>query len=964
MIKFAALVVLFAAVASRPANAASTHPDHDSAFKHGVSCRQPTAKSSFIFTLVHLEPISGDVGSANKTIVEWQVATDKSFDADTIVASGESVAPLVKSGYLRPSALVKGLTPDQHYFYRFKVLPDGPVSPTGTFHTPSAREGDQTGEKSAIATAAAVSKRLKIRSDASLDRKRRQLSGATVAGTLGHTLSADKATIRTAEAPIGNFVCDAMKWFVEEVEGLVPDFCLVNSGAIRADLPAGAVTFDQIEAALPYKNNVLVQIITGLGLITALENSVNGNFATNELRGAFLQVAGFRFAFNPLAPPQQRVTNVEIEVGDSYAPIDPCTFYLLVTNDYLAGGGDGYSSIKASQDVLDIGQMVEAVELFLGARSPVTGYAAPEGRIIRCDTTPSAICTAAIDPSASHCAASFRLLHYSDVHSRVEAATSAAAPCSEAQEEQGICYGGFARMATYINSVREAVPNVLLLDGGDMSVGTIWDLVYRDRKPSAAFQNSIGVDAFTLGDHEFDFGVEELVAYLKGLNMPIVSCNVITDRFPSLTPLIKPYAIVEIGGSGVKAAIIGYITPSTANTSLGGKQVDFEPLIVPSVKKAIQQVKDDYGDQINIFIGLSHAGLWYDIQVAQEVPELDFIVGGLNHYFFWSDGKTLGPRLDASNPSSSQKPDQPYPLVVDSKVVPGKKIPIVQAYYASRYIGSMDLSFDADGNLVSFSGAPVLLGGSVSSNPVARDPETLNLIQGFAESVHDLSGQRIGERGLVRSGESALGNLICDSMIWYLKETTNLAPADACLLNGGLIRANLSADYVTLGDILNVPFANTMTLLSITGAQLVAALENAVSGNLMTENVTQLQDRMAQVSGFTFMYDETKPVGTRVLSVSMLKGNGSHVPVDPCQAYSLVTTDFVAAGLDGYTVLASAPRLLETGVPIEMVLSEYGKYLSLLPSCIECRIIRCSDNPAICPIVRNVTAYCLPPPPP
>ncbi|EFJ43905.1 hypothetical protein VOLCADRAFT_65539 [Volvox carteri f. nagariensis] len=93
-------------------------------------------------------------------------------------------------------------------------------------------------------------------------------------------------------------------------------------------------------------------------------------------------------------------------------------------------------------------------------------------------------------------AVDFTLLHYSDVHSRVEAATSTFGPCTEALEAQGVCYGGFARMASYIKSVRASKENVLLLDGGDMSVGTIWDYVYRNRAPSAAFQNAIGVDAF------------------------------------------------------------------------------------------------------------------------------------------------------------------------------------------------------------------------------------------------------------------------------------------------------------------------------------------------------------------------------------------------------------------------------------------------------------------------------------
>ncbi|KXZ45159.1 hypothetical protein GPECTOR_57g449 [Gonium pectorale] len=881
--------------------------------------------------------------------VEWQLAADESFAS--VVASGSARTTALKNGDLRVEASLSGLTHDTTYFYRFVVLPDGPLSAVGSFRTPSDDE-PQVAELasgtaalqvvdvgSAIAqvkgtAAAAVARRRQGEvgpAGATAASRARLLAdmGSAAVGSLGSELTSDRAIVRLQEAPLGNLVCDALMAYVKE-SSHAADFCLLNGGMFTAPLPKGAVTKGDITKALGRGNTLVVKQVTGLALKTALETGLLADFAAGETRGAFPQIAGFRFAFDPAAHRHARLTRLEVRRADgSFAPVEMCATYTLVTNDYLARGGDSYTSFKAAKTLADGGTLVTlAVEQFLAAKPPVaTAYDGPEGRITRCGAAApagAAVCAGA--PTAfGRCPVDLTLLHYSDVHSRVEAATSTAAPCSEAQEAQGVCFGGFARMASYVKTVRQSGGNVLLLDGGDMSVGTIWDTVYRNRTASAAFQNAIGVDAF------FDFGAASLVSYLKQLQMPILGCNINTTRFPDLTPLIKPYTVVELGASGVRAGIVGYITPSTASTSLGGREVDFPPLVIPAIRSCIAAMKEEYANTIDVIIGLSHAGIWYDSRVAEAVPEIDLIVGGLNHMFFYADGKTPGPRLVASSPTSGQVPDYPYPHLVANNAT-GKRVPIVQAFYAGRYMGHLELSFDAAGVLTRYGGQPVLLGGSASANNVTRDPATLELIASYVGPIKEI-GSRVlayspsllsADRSLVRAREAPLGNLICDAMRWYIETTTQLTPADACMLNGGSIRSSIDASHVTLGAVLAMlPFGNTMVVLNVTGEQLINALENGVSGSLGPNTSTsQLAGKMSQVSGVWYMFNESAPVGRRVFDAS-IRVNGERVPVMPCSYYTIITTDFMAAGNDGYIMFSKAERILDSGVPMDMAVGVF-----------------------------------------
>ncbi|GAA5534046.1 bifunctional metallophosphatase/5'-nucleotidase [Deinococcus aluminii] len=167
-----------------------------------------------------------------------------------------------------------------------------------------------------------------------VDRWNAKLS-ADLGQTIGRTTVALDAVTkdnRTRETNLGNFIADAQR------QATGTDAALVNGGNIRTDqlYPAGNLTKKDIYGILPFGNIVTVIKVTGAQLKAALENGVS---QVETVAGRFPQVSGLTFAFNPATPAGQRVSDVL--VGGQ--PLDPARTYTLSINDYLLGGGDGYT---------------------------------------------------------------------------------------------------------------------------------------------------------------------------------------------------------------------------------------------------------------------------------------------------------------------------------------------------------------------------------------------------------------------------------------------------------------------------------------------------------------------------------------------------------------------------------------------------------------------------------------------
>ena len=249
------------------------------------------------------------------------------------------------------------------------------------------------------------------------------------------------------------------------------------------------------------------------------------------------------------------------------------------------------------------------------------------------------------------------IVHVNDTHSHFEPERSG--------EYAGM--GGALERAAYVDSVRVAdgASNVLLLHAGDFCQGTSY---FSELKGVVEVSdlNAMGYDVVTLGNHEFDNGIEGLGQLLSGLNMPVVVCNYDFSPFEA-GKYIQPYAIVE--KAGLKIGVVGVLCG--LKDMVAGDIANRIPAFdtVPTVQKYVDLLRP----QCDVVIALTHIGYvehnpgdLIDSQLAAATRGIDLIVGGHSHTFL-------------------EEPD--YVANLD-----GERVPIVQTGWMGVYMGEFHVS--------------------------------------------------------------------------------------------------------------------------------------------------------------------------------------------------------------------------------------------------------------------------------
>jgi 2',3'-cyclic-nucleotide 2'-phosphodiesterase (5'-nucleotidase family) len=161
-------------------------------------------------------------------------------------------------------------------------------------------------------------------------------------------LDGERANVRTKETNLGNLVADVM------CDAGSADIALTNGGGLRASINAGPITVGDVFNVLPFDNTLVVLEVTGADIKAALERSVSEY--PNQL-GAFLQVSGLSFEFDPAKAPGERVVSVLVD----NKPLDEKKIYTVATNDFIAAGGDGYDMLKDAKVIFSSGEMLRDV---------------------------------------------------------------------------------------------------------------------------------------------------------------------------------------------------------------------------------------------------------------------------------------------------------------------------------------------------------------------------------------------------------------------------------------------------------------------------------------------------------------------------------------------------------------------------------------------------------------------------
>ncbi|UFJ43317.1 5'-nucleotidase C-terminal domain-containing protein [Brevibacillus humidisoli] len=449
--------------------------------------------------------------------------------------------------------------------------------------------------------------------------------------------------------------------------------------------------------------------------------------------------------------------------------------------------------------------------------------------------------------------------HVNDVHGHI-------------QEDSFNKEYGYAKMATLIKEWRGENDNFLLLDAGDTFQGTIYVNQFQG-ETVVPILNKLGFDVMAAGNHEFDFGHQQLIKLRDQLEHPILSANI---SKADGTGLLAPSVIKEIDGE-----TFAIFSLTAEDTPILTHPDNVEGLTFKDPVEVAKATVPELRKQADHVILLSHVGYEVDKRIAENVDGIDLIIGGHSHTAL----------------KTPEKVNDTY---------------ILQDWEYGKSIGRADLFYYND-ELVAFSGGLVEYDETVTADPevdqlvqevVQKVDESMNVVIAKSEVALD------GDRNFVRKRETNVGNLITDIML----ERTQSIPgyeADVALTNGGGIRTQLDAGDITKKDLYSLlPFPNTLAVVEVTGEELKQALENGVS------QVEEGAGRFPQISGMSFSYDPKKPAGERVVEVKV-----GDEPLDLNKTYKVATNDFIAAGGDGYESLKKED-FFNTGLTLYSVMEE------------------------------------------
>lgn len=503
------------------------------------------------------------------------------------------------------------------------------------------------------------------------------------------------------------------------------------------------------------------------------------------------------------------------------------------------------------------------------------------------------------------------IIHTNDVHGRI-------------LEEKGVI--GDAKAAAVIEEERSKVENTIVVDAGDAFQGLPISNSTKG-EDRANIMNQVGYDAMAVGNHEFDFGLDQAIKYKETLNFPLLSANTYVNGarvFEASTVVDKTPTVV-----GDEFVVIGVTTPETA-IKTHPKNIEGVTFADPitEVNKVIDEVEARaLADNrvYNNYIILAHLGVdattpveWRGSTLAEALSQ---------------NSKLAGKRVIVIDGHSHTVQSATY----------GDNVTYNQTGSYLNNIGKVTLKSEqllGEASLISAA-------DTASVTPDALITELVNEIKVKYEAENDqvvIENNPVelnGERSNVRVRETNLGNAVTDAIYAYgqtgFSNKTSLA-----VTNGGGLRATIAKDQpVTKGDIIAVlPFGNIISQITVTGQQIQDMFTKSLSSALQTDKETgkfildengaplfEASGGFLQISGATVFYDPTLPVKERVLLIGILNPEtGKYDDLDLEKTYYLATNDFLAAGGDGYTMLGG---VREEGPSMDSVFADYLKTTDL-----------------------------------
>ncbi|PNH05871.1 5'-nucleotidase [Tetrabaena socialis] len=466
------------------------------------------------------------------------------------------------------------------------------------------------------------------------------------------------------------------------------------------------------------------------------------------------------------------------------------------------------------------------------------------------------------------------ILHFNDVYNIEE----------QAREP----VGGAARFCAKVKEVRKSGANPLVLFSGDAYNPSLMSTMTLG-KQMVPILNEIGVNVSCIGNHEFDYGLDNLMKLNAQCNFPWLMANVL-ERGTDLPYAGAGTTWIE-DWNGIKVGVVGLVEEEWLET-LGAVNVsdmiykDF----VEVGREAAAYLKSKGAE---LLVALTHMREPNDRKLAAEVPEFHLILGGHDHHYVSAFV-------------------EPHNNLMVKSGTDFRDLSIIEVEFAAGSSTEPKLSVER----------------IIIDSSVPEDPATKDIVNEYMKIMGDKMDEDIGETlepldgrfQTVRNRESNLGNFVAD--VWR-----KAAGAQITILNSGSLRSDsiLPAGIIKARDFVAIlPMVDTTMVLECTGAQVVIALENAVS------QWPKLEGRFPQVSGLKFKFDPLQPPGNRIVPGSVYLTEFEMEPelLDMERKYKTAVKEYLGTGKDGFNIFTECKVLVDAEAGV------------ILPSTIKCHFIQ------------------------
>jgi len=563
-------------------------------------------------------------------------------------------------------------------------------------------------------------------------------------------------------------------------------------------------------------------------------------------------------------------------------PLDLNQEFIVVTNNYRAGGGGNFPGVKGSELVVDSADENRQILMdYISEMKSITPTAdsnwsiAPINGDVNVTFTTSPRAEEFIKPSSNISftnktdSAGFgifkldlgiapkenikvQLLGLNDFHGQLDTDTKVTL------NGQEVLAGSMEYTAAAMKQREATNPNTLLVHAGDMIGGSpLISALFQD-EPTVEVMEAMGFDVGTVGNHEFDEGIVELKRMINGgehpkgtkgydgMNFPVIAANAYDTSTGQL--ITQPYAIKEVGGK--KIGFIGVVTQETPSMII---RKGNETLEIRDEVEAINHYTEVLKQQgIEAIVVLAHnptlqtgkTDVFDATDIAEKVDdEVDVIFAAHNHVFVDKE--------------------------VDNKL-------IVQAYSYGSAFSDVDLELDAETGEIVKKEAEVV---TVYQKDYTPDSTVSAIMKKYEDLIAPIKAEIVGDSmqtlpkgypSTELNGDFALGNLIADGM----KHAMN---ADFAMMNGGGVRAQLDAGEVTFGDLFAIqPFGNILNKVNLSGADLETVLNNQITDKGLDFHI----------AGFKYTWDSTTK---KVVNIFLPDGS----KIDPNKEYSVVVNNYM-----------------------------------------------------------------------